>query len=217
MKINKSKLAKNLFLKTSNQTRIYRFILLIFLLLVAISLGYFILRKIQVNAARQVVNNCSLKNKCDRIIPALETLVKARQSLKSFTFDYVDLQGANLNHVDFYRTNFDHANLEAVNLEEANLYRTNLGNANLKNTNLERANLSSAILIDTKNLTPTQIRSACNWEKAFYKGKFDYEYSEWIIDRQANEQFIRQLQEAEASDSKQPVDCNKWKNWSQVR
>ncbi len=217
MKNDRSKLANNLFLQTSNQTRNYRIVLPVFLLLVAISLGYFILRKIQVNAARQVVNNCSLKNKCDRIIPALETLVKARQSLKSFTFDYVDLKGANLNHVDFYRTNFDHANLEDVNLEGANLYRTNLGNANLKNTNLEGVNLSSAILIDTKNLTPTQIKSACNWEQAFYKGQFDYKYSEWIIDRQANEQFIRQLQEAEAADSKQPVDCTKWKNWTQVR
>lgn len=217
MKNDRSKLAKNLFLKTSNQTKNHRIVLLVFLLLVTISIGYFILRKIQVSAARQVINNCSLENNCDRIIPALETLIKARQSLKSFTFDYVDLQGANLNHVDFYRTNFDHANLEDANLEGANLYRTNLGNANLKNTNLVGANLSSAILVDTKNLTPNQIKSACNWEQAFYKGQFDYEYSEWIIDLQANEQFIRQLQEAGASDPKQPVDCSKWKNWSQVR
>ena len=55
----------------------------------------------------------------------------------------------------------------------------------------------------------------CNWEKAFYKGQFDNEYEEWIIDKQANQQFIQQLQQDSNSDPEESVSCNKWKHWSQ--
>ena len=191
--------------------------MLIFPLLVSILLGYFIWRKIQINAAQQSVDDCSLNNNCAQITSALETLVQAQKNLKSFNLDHTNLEEVNLSNADLYRINLSYSNLEKANISQANLKSANLDHANLKSANLERANLSSAIMIDTKNLTPTQIKSACNWEKAFYQGRFDSDYSKWIIDRQANQEFIQQLQQDKDSDPKQPVDCIKWKHWSQER
>ena len=217
MKIKQSESAKNSAVKTSNQSRNNRLILLIFSLLVSILVGYFIWRKIQINAAQQSVDDCSLNNNCARITSALETLVLAQKNLKSFNLDHTNLEEVNLSNADLYRINLSYSNLEEANISQANLYRAHLDHANLKSANLERANLSSAILIDTKNLTPTQIKSACNWSKAFYQGRFDSDYAEWIIERQANQEFIHQLQEDKDSDPKQPIDCSKWKRWTQER
>ena len=220
MKFKPSKLATNLLPKTSNQSRTNRLILLISFLLVSILVGYFIWRKIQINAAQKLVDDCSLNNNCFQIIQiisALEILVQAQKNLKSFNLSHANLSHANLAKADFYRTNLSNTNLSHANLAKANLYRTNLSKANLAKTNLSKANLTSANLKSAKNLTPTQIKSACNWEKAFYKGRFDYDYSEWIIDKQANQQFIQQLKQDSDSDPKQSVDCSKWKHWSQDR
>ena len=222
MKLNSStsctnKLAKNCPNKTRNQSPNNRLIWLIFPFFVSILLGYFIWHQIQINAAQRLVNDCSLNNNCTRIISALEILVRAQKNLKSFNLDHTNLEKVNLSHADLYRVNLSSTNLEEANLFQANLYRAHLDHANLKSANFERANLSSAILIDTKNLTPTQIKSACNWSKAFYQGRFDSDYAEWIIDKQANQEFIQQLQQARDSDPKQPVDCSKWKRWTQER
>ena len=216
MKNKRSESAINLSPKTnSHQPRTNRLILLISSLLVLILVSYVIWRKIQLNTAQQLVDDCSLNNNCSQIISALEKLVKARKSLTFLNLTKANLEGANLSKADLYRANFSTTNLEEANLSKANLYRANLDYANLESANLTRANLKNAILIHTKNLTPTQIKSACNWQKAYYKGRFDYEYEELIIDKQANQQFIRQLEQARASDPKQTVDCSKWKNWSQ--
>ena len=215
MKINQPELDSNSPTKTNNQFRTHRLILLILSLLIPILIGYFIWHQTQLNAAQKSVYDCSINNNCDQIISALETLVKAQKSLKVLNLNYTNLEDANLEDANLYRTNLYNTNLEDTNLFKANLYRTNLSNANFKNANLKSANLSSAILIYTKNLTPTQIKLACNWEDAFYKGQLDDDYSKWIIDKQANQQFIRQLQQDKDSDPKQPVDCSLWKHWSQ--
>jgi len=61
-----------------------------------------------------------------------------------------------------------------------------------------------------KNLTPAQIKSACNWSTALYRGKFDSDKLTWIVDEKANQQFIQQLKQDKASEPKEPVDCSKW-------
>ena len=214
MKINQSELKPDSPPQTSYRSKTYRLILLISSLLVSILVSHFIRHQNKLNAAKQLVHDCSFNNNCDQIISALEKLVKAQKTLKSLNLDYTNLEGANLEDGHFYRTDLSTANLKNTNFFKANLYRTNLSNTNLKNANLKSANLNSAILIHTQNLTPTQIKLACNWENAFYKGKLDY-YSTWIIDEKANQQFIRQLQQDKESDPKQPIDCSKWKHWSQ--
>ena len=233
MKINQSEFATNLPDRTNKQPKTNCLILLIFFLLVSILAGYFVWRKIQLDAAQKLVYDCSLNNNCSQIpiIESLEKLVKAQKKLKLINLSSTNLEDANLEgaHIhranlsnvnlknsnlksaDIYLANLSNANLSNANLKNADIYRANLSNANLKSVDITNANLSSAILINTKNLTPTQIKSACNWENAFYKGQFDDDYEEWIIDKQANQQFIELLQQAHASDPKQPVDCSAWK------
>ena len=217
MKTQQSELAKNLSVKTSNQSRNKRLILITSSFLVLILVSYFIWRKNKINYAQKLVDNCSLNKNCVQIISALETLIQAKKSVNSFDFANTDLAHANLAHADFYRTNFSNTNLANVNLKNSNLYRADLSNANLANANLANANLTNANLKSAKNLTPTQIKSACNWETAFYKGRFDKDYEEWIIDKQVNQEFIQQVQQDSDSDPEQPVNCSKWKNWSQDR
>lgn len=217
MKIQQSEAAKNLSVKTSNKSRNKRFILLISCLLVSILIGYFSERKIRINAAQNLVDNCSLDNNCVQIIAALETLIQAKKSLRELNFANTDLAHGNFANADFYRTNFTNTNLANVNFKNANLYRADLSNANLANANLANANLMNVNLKSAKNLTPTQIKSACNWETAFYKGRFDRDYEDWIIDKQANQQFIQQIQQDSESELEKPVNCSKWKHWSQDR
>ncbi len=217
METKQSELAKKLHPKTSNQSKTNRLVLFISFLLVSISVSYFVWHKIQINTAQKLVDDCSLNNNCFKIVSALEILVRAKKNLKSFNFANTNLAKVNLANADLYRTDFAKANLTKANLKNANLYRTDFANANLANANLTKANLKNANFKSAKNLTPTQIKSACNWEKAFYKGRFDDEYGEWIIDGQANQQFIQQLQQDADSDPKKPVNCSKWKNWSQEK
>ena len=219
MKTKQSKLDTNLSTKTGNPSRNIHLTLLISLFLMLILISYFIWRKAQIDAAQQLVDDCSLNNNCFQfeITSALETLIRARKNVKSFNLSGANLEGANLAKADLYRTDFTDTNLTNANFTKANLYRTNLSKANLTNANLEGANLTNANLKSAKNFTPTQIKSACNWEKAFYQGRFDSDYAELIIERQANQEFIRQLQQARDSDPKQPVDCDKWKRWTQER
>lgn len=58
---------------------------------------------------------------------------------------------------------FTLTNLSRANLSGASLNRGNLSEANLLEADLSRANLSGA-----ENLTPSQVRSALNWELAIY-------------------------------------------------
>ncbi len=188
-----------------------RLTLLISSLLVIVVASFLLWREIQLHAAQQLIRDCVGQNNCSSMTEALETLVQAQKSLKLFYLDHANLEAANLSPADLDRANLSHANLKAANLSHANLYRTNLSHANLEAANLKSANLDRALLINTKNVTPTQLKLACNWSTAFYQGHFDDEYSEWIIDHQANQQFINQLQLARDSEPKKPVDCSKWK------
>ena len=141
-----------------------------------------------------------------------------------------NLYGANLVGANLENANLKSANLKNANLKNANLYLANLKNANLKNTNLKNANLRYAYfadadlrdadlrytdlryaeLIATKNLTPSQIKSGCYWQEAFYKANWNNENWKWLIDKKANKEYIEQLKQHKASDPKNPVDCNEW-------
>ncbi|MBD2303251.1 pentapeptide repeat-containing protein [Nostoc sp. FACHB-190] len=59
-----------------------------------------------------------------------------------------------------------------VNLSNADLSDLNLSNTDLKDVNLSNANLSNTGLYYAKNLTPEQVKSAKNWEKAKYDDEF---------------------------------------------
>ncbi|MDJ0536013.1 MAG: pentapeptide repeat-containing protein [Xenococcaceae cyanobacterium MO_207.B15] len=91
--------------------------------------------------------------------------------------------------------------LSKANLSKANLIDAYLSNAYLSNAYLIDAELESTYLIEVKNLTSSQIKSARNWEKAFYKGEFDAEKYKWIVNQEANQQYIKELEQDTSSDT----------------
>ena len=126
-------------------------------------------------------------------------------NLESADLRGADLRGAFLEGANLYRANLEGANLYRANLRGAFLYR-----ANLRGAFLYRANLGGAFLIKSKNLTTSQIKSACYWEKAVYKGHFDYKKYAWKVDEKANQEFIEQLKQDKASNPQEPIDCSRW-------
>ena len=138
----------------------------------------------------------------------------------------IDLRGLDLKEVNFYDANLSDANLggadlrdanlnnarlsdadlEGVDFQDADLYDANLGGANFKNVNLKNANLKNAIFVGAK-LTPSQIKSACNWEEAQYIGT---DKPKGVTIKAANEQYIEQLKQDKTSDPETPVDCSQW-------
>ncbi|MEH1888180.1 MAG: pentapeptide repeat-containing protein [Nostoc sp.] len=80
-----------------------------------------------------------------------------------------DLRSADLSDADFVSIS---GNLSSANLSHADLRGANLSYANLSGVNLFSANLSGANLSYAKNLTPEQVKSAKNWDKARYDEVF---------------------------------------------
>ncbi|MGB5594072.1 MAG: pentapeptide repeat-containing protein, partial [Crocosphaera sp.] len=177
---------------------------------------YFDFREVQLNADKRLLQSCPEKQEyCPGRREALERLVKAGESLPSLNLDganleSADLDGAKLESAKLESAKLNNAKLEDANLNNANLKDANLNNANLNNAKLEGANLKDVNLIDTKNLTYAQIKLACYWDQAFYKGYYDEEKIEWIIDEEANKAYIEELKQDKASDPKTPPDCSKW-------
>ena len=60
------------------------------------------------------------------------------------------------------------------------------------------------------NLTPQQIKSACNWDKAIYKGKWNQEKELAEAIEPDNTNFIEELKKDKASDPTEPPDCSIW-------
>ena len=107
-----------------------------------------------------------------------------------------DLSKANLEGSNLRRANLEGSNLRRANLEGSNLRRANLSDADLEGSNLGRAylrgaNLRRANLIFAENLTPKQIKLACDWEKAIYKEN-----------ESENTKYIEELKKDKSSDPK---------------
>jgi uncharacterized protein YjbI with pentapeptide repeats len=93
---------------------------------------------------------------------------------------HADFRGAqlgnskiNLSYAKLNGADLSHANLEGVDLGSAVLAGANLSNTNLKNANLGQADLTNtdldgADLTGVKYITPSQVKSAKNWNKATY-------------------------------------------------
>ncbi len=125
--------------------------------------------------------------------------------LSNAKLDRAYLSNAKLDRANLFRAYLSNANLKSANLTSANLFRANLTSANLTS-----ANLTSTNLTDAKNLTNTQIKLACFWDKAIYTRHFDEQKGEWITEEKANQAFIAQLKQDKDSDPKVKPDCSKW-------
>ncbi len=78
-----------------------------------------------------------------------------------------DLIEANLQKANLRRANLQGADLRGANLQEADLSGTNLQEADLW-----RASLQGAYLREAEGLTASQVKTARNWELAFYSKDF---------------------------------------------
>ncbi len=56
-------------------------------------------------------------------------------------------------------------------------------------------NLQVPNLINKKYLTSSQIKSACFWDQAIYKGNWNKQQRTWIVDEKANQEYIQQLRQ----------------------
>ena len=93
-----------------------------------------------------------------------------------------NLQGANLREANLRGVNRREANLQGAymikaDLQEANLVGANLQEAlplgaNFQGAVLRDANLQGTKLVTTRGLTARQVKSAKNWELAFYSDDF---------------------------------------------
>lgn len=150
----------------------------------------------------------------------------SKANLESADLKDADLEGANLSNanlrgVQLWDTNLKDANLESANLKYAFLPGANFEGANLENakfyrqwnlTKFKGANIKNTIIdVPYKLRHPIyQIRLACHWEEAQYKGDWDKTNDTWIFDEEANQQYIEELKQDKVSSSETPVDCSKW-------
>jgi len=95
-------------------------------------------------------------------------------------------------------------------LAKINLCDANLGGANLQDANLGVANLQDAYLEGAKNLTETQIKSACFWDKAIYKGEWNNKQQTYVPIEPDNTNYIEKLKQDTTSNPQDPVDCSRW-------
>ena len=102
-----------------------------------------------------------------------------------------NLMGADLKDANLKDANLKDADLRSADLWDANLKDADLGYANLRFANLMGANLEDANLITAIGLNPTEVKTACNWEKALFSQVFKQK-----LDQKLDQQ----------------VDCSRW-NW----
>ena len=124
----------------------------------------------------------------------------------------VNLQEAWLALANLQEAVLIEANLQEAVLLSVNLQETVLFSANLQETDLREANLQEAVLVEAKKLTNQQIKSACNWEKGIYKGKWSNEKQLVETTEPDNTNFIEELKKDKSSDPKEAPDCSIWDN-----
>lgn len=145
----------------------------------------------------------------------------ASANFSNAEFGYIDfsdtnLSGANfgdsnLANLNFKNARFGRANLSGLDLSNADLSGASFIKTNLSDVRLNCANLNKAYLVRAKNLTPQQIKSACNWEKAIYKSKFNQKTRTWDAKEPDNTEFIEELKKDKSSNPKEEPDCSHWK------
>ncbi len=110
---------------------------------------------------------------------ALQGAILKEANLRGTDLSNADLSGADLQKANLVLAHFGAANLAEAdfsganlcdaNLSEANLCQANFSEANLVGALLQGADLSKAKFADkTKDLSPFQVKTAKNWECAYY-------------------------------------------------
>ncbi|KYC34538.1 hypothetical protein WA1_51005 [Scytonema hofmannii PCC 7110] len=95
-----------------------------------------------------------------------------KSRLQDTNLSQANLSQADLNGSDFSRAKLNGANLRNTYMPEVSLQNTDLSQADLLQANLSKSDLSGADFRGVRNLTPEQVKSARNWEKAIYDEDF---------------------------------------------
>jgi uncharacterized protein YjbI with pentapeptide repeats/energy-coupling factor transporter ATP-binding protein EcfA2 len=234
-KYSLSTIAESFITKSISKQRNNLFKVLIIPLFVTGVIGFLFYRQISIQTAWKIVQETQGEKRDIRRHEALESLNFWGESMHNAPLDKanlsnialpgavlfkVNLSGANLSGANLMIANFSDANLIGANLMIANLRRANFSDANLYGANLiganlygadfSGANLYGADLLGAKNLTNSQIKNACFWDQAIYKGHSDEKTSLWTTDEPANRQYIEQLKKDKSSDPETPPDCSNW-------
>ncbi len=114
---------------------------------------------------------------------------------------------AYLAKINLCEANLREANLQHAELSRANLQHAELREANLQHADLSGANLQGADLMGTEKLTPKQIKSACFWDKAIYKGEWNEEKLSFVAKEPDNTNYIKNLKKDTASNPEQTPFC----------
>ncbi|MEH2149990.1 nSTAND1 domain-containing NTPase [Nostoc sp.] len=93
-------------------------------------------------------------------------------NLNAADLSYAHLSYANLSRAKLNRANFTAADISSADLSNADLSRAYFSFADFSHAILIGANLHDADLSYAKNLTPEQVQSAKNWDKAKYDELF---------------------------------------------
>jgi uncharacterized protein YjbI with pentapeptide repeats len=110
---------------------------------------------------------------------ALQGAILRGANLRGTDLSSANLTGADLNGTNLRRTNLCAANLTEADFSEANLSEANLSRAILKDANLCGSLVLGALLLEAdltaanleenvKEVMPSQVRNAKNWDAAFY-------------------------------------------------
>jgi len=110
---------------------------------------------------------------------ALDGVILSEANLRGTDLSMADLRGADLHKANLVLTHLGGANLTKADFSGANLCDANLSDANLNEANfsetvlvgalLQGADLSKAKMeVSVKDLSPSQIRTAKNWECAYF-------------------------------------------------
>ena len=137
--------------------------------------------------------------------------------LRSANLFLADLRGANLTEADLTEAALRSANLFLADLRGADLTGADLRGADLRGADLRGSDLTEAdlrgailsrtILMDAIELKPKQIKSACFWEQAIYRGKWNPK--EKLIEpiEPDNTKFIEDLRNDASSDNENSENC----------
>jgi uncharacterized protein YjbI with pentapeptide repeats len=110
---------------------------------------------------------------------ALQGAILRGANLRGTDLSLANLEGADLNGTNLRRTNLCAANLTEADFRDANLSEANLSKANLKDANLCGSLVLGALMLEAdlteanleenvKDVMPSQVRTAKNWDAAFY-------------------------------------------------
>ena len=122
-----------------------------------------------------------------------------------------ELIDSNLTDAKLIGADLTDAKLIRADLAEVDLTVADLTGADLTGADLTKANLVGAKFneIEVNNLTKSQLKLACNWDKANYIYRQTKD-NKWELDTPANQQYIEKIRQDKASDPQIPVDCSQW-------